>query len=60
MTSPSSPPPRSPMAGGAPLALLTLLGPIVGGLLGQPSIGLLVGFGLGVLVAILIWLRGKD
>jgi len=55
---PPPPPPRSPLAGGAPLALLTLLGPIVGGLMGQPTIGLLVGFGLGVLIAIAIWLWG--
>jgi len=47
------------MAGGAPLALLTLMGPIVGGLLGQPTLGLLVGFSLGVLVAIAIWLLGR-
>jgi hypothetical protein len=46
------------MAGGAPIALLTLAGPIIGGLLGQPVIGLLVGFGLGVLIAIAIWLAG--
>lgn len=48
------------MAGGAPLALLTLAGPIVAGALGySPSIGFLAGFGLGVLAAILIWLVGS-
>jgi len=60
MTNDPPPPPRSPMAGGAPLALLTILGAILGGLLfGQPTIGLLVGFGLGVLIAIAIWLRSR-
>jgi len=46
------------MAGGAPIALLTLAGPVIGGLFGQPVIGLLAGFGLGVLIAIAIWLMG--
>ncbi|MBO9574525.1 MAG: hypothetical protein J7494_02190 [Sphingobium sp.] len=48
---------RNIMAGGAPLALLTVAGPFLAGVLGfSPSIGLLAGFGLGVLLAILIWL----
>lgn len=60
MTEPSSPDKngRNPMGGGAPIALLTLAGAVIGGLLGQPSIGLLVGLGLGALVAILIWRMG--
>jgi hypothetical protein len=60
MSEPSSPDKngRNPMGGGAPIALLTLTGVIVGGLMGQPSIGLLAGLGLGVLVAILIWRMG--
>lgn len=48
----------SPMGGGAPLALLVLAGVIIGGLMGQPSIGLLVGLGLGIIVALLIWRMG--
>lgn len=47
----------SAMGGGGPLALLTIAGTVVGGLLGQPSIGLLVGLALGMLVALYIWLR---
>lgn len=51
---------RNIMAGGAPLALLTVAGPVVAGLLGySPSIGFLVGLGLGVAVAVLIWLTGR-
>jgi len=46
------------MGGGAPLALLMLAGVIIGGFLGQPTLGLLVGFALGALVAVLIWRMG--
>jgi len=49
---------RPPMGGGAPLALLVLAGVIIGGLMGQPSIGLLVGLALGSIVAVLIWRMG--
>ena len=51
---------RNITAGGAPLALLTVAGPVVAGLLGySPSIGFLVGLGLGVAVALLMWLTGR-
>lgn len=53
-----SPDSRPPMGGGAPLALLLLAGVIIGGLLGQPTIGLLVGLALGIVVAVLIWRMG--
>jgi hypothetical protein len=57
MTTPRSN--RNIMAGGAPLALLIIAGPIVAGLLGySPSVGFLVGLGLGVAVALLLWLAG--
>ena len=46
------------MGGGAPLALLLLAGVLIGGLLGQPTIGLLVGLALGIVVAVLIWRMG--
>ena len=49
---------KPPMGGGAPLALLLLAGVIIGGLMGQPTIGLLVGLGLGIIVAVLIWRMG--
>ena len=49
---------QSRLAGGGPLALLVLAGTIVGGLMGQPSIGFLAGLGLGALLAIVIWRRG--
>ncbi|HEX7857948.1 MAG TPA: hypothetical protein VF503_30070 [Sphingobium sp.] len=56
-SSPNSRKPRNPMGPGAPIAFLIIAGVIIGGLLGQPSIGLLVGVGLGILVAALSWRR---
>jgi hypothetical protein len=48
------------MAGGAPIALLTIAGPIVAAYTGHStSLGFLVGLGLGLLVALLIWLSGR-
>lgn len=54
--------PRRPPAlgGGAPLALLIITGVVVGGLLGQPSIGLLVGAAAGIALAVLIWWRNRN
>lgn len=46
------------LAGGAPLALLIMAGVIIGGLMGQPSIGLLLGTAIGIIVALLIWRAG--
>jgi F0F1-type ATP synthase assembly protein I len=50
---------RGARAGGAILAGAILAGVIVGAILGQPSIGFLAGTGLGVLIALLIWLRDR-
>lgn len=44
---------------GAIIALLILAGTIMGGLLGQPSLGLLIGAALGALIALLLWLRER-
>jgi hypothetical protein len=49
----------SGLAGGAPLALLMIVGVIVGGEFGQPTIGLIGGTALGVALAIVIWRRGR-
>lgn len=46
------------LAGGAPLAFLIMAGVVIGGLMGQPSIGLLVGTAIGIIVALLIWRAG--
>ncbi len=50
---------RNPRGGGAIIALLALAGVIGGGLLGQPSAGLLAGLGLGAALAVLLWLRDR-
>lgn len=53
-----TPPPanRAPKAGGVLLALAIIVGVLGGGLLGEPSIGFLVGFAVGVLLVALVWL----
>ncbi|BAI96092.1 hypothetical protein Sj15T_04190 [Sphingobium sp. TA15] len=52
---------KEPIGAGAILALTILGGTIVGGLMGQPSAGLLAGTALGIAIAVLLWLwdRGK-
>lgn len=57
MTKPNAKPPTG---AGAIIALLILAGTIGGGLLGQPSIGLLAGAASGALAALLLWLRERD
>ena len=52
----SPPAKRPPMAGGFLLAVSIVGGVIIGGLMGQPSIGFLVGLGVGTLLAALLWL----
>ena len=50
---------KNPTGAGAIIALLIMAGAIGGGLLGQPSIGLLAGVAAGVLIAVLLWLRDR-
>lgn len=50
---------KEPTGAGAIIAFLILAGTIGGGLMGQPSIGLLAGTGAGVLIALLLWLRER-
>ncbi|WP_294137316.1 hypothetical protein [Sphingobium sp.] len=50
---------KDPTGAGAIIAFLILGGAITGGLMGQPSIGLLAGVGAGVLIALLLWLRDR-
>lgn len=51
--------PGNTLGVGAPVALLLIGGAIVGGLLGQPSIGLLVGAGLSVILIAVAWRLGQ-
>jgi hypothetical protein len=46
-------------AGGFILAICLIAGAIVGGLLGQPSAGLLAGGSLGALIALALWWRDR-
>lgn len=55
MTSPT----KNPTGAGAILALAILGGTILGGLMGQPSAGLLAGTALGIAIAIMLWLRER-
>ncbi len=57
MTGPHKP--KTPTGAGAIIALLIIGGAILGGLKGQPSIGLLVGAAAGVAIALLLWLRDQ-
>jgi hypothetical protein len=51
--------PRSPIAGGFPIAAGALLGTAVGVALRQPTIGFLGGLALGGVLALAIWLRDR-
>ncbi|EQB07371.1 hypothetical protein L288_09705 [Sphingobium quisquiliarum P25] len=50
---------KNPTGAGAIIAFLILGGTIAGGLMGQPSAGLLAGAALGALIALLLWLRER-
>ena len=55
--------PSSPRAGGAIIALTTIAGALAGKFAHQPSIGILAGFAIGVVISVLIWradVRRKD
>jgi hypothetical protein len=45
--------------GGVFIAIGAIVGAIGGGLMGQPSAGLLAGLALGALVALLIWWQSR-
>ena len=51
-------PSRSPVAGGAPLALSIVAGATIGLFMGQPTMGILIGTAIGIAIALLVWLRG--
>lgn len=50
---------NEPTGMGALIALLIMAGAIIGGLMGQPSLGLLAGLALGVAAAVAMWLRER-
>lgn len=51
-----SPPTKSPMAGGFFIAAALLVGAIAGFVRGEASFGFMVGLGVGVTLAVLVWL----
>jgi uncharacterized membrane protein len=61
-TPPPPPPARNAAGAGGPLVLALLAGIVIGFLLGQPTIGFLVGAAAGVAIAVVLWLRdrGRD
>jgi uncharacterized membrane protein len=59
MSRPMSQPRRYTQAAGSVLAIAIIVGAVAGVIVGQPSIGFLVGLGAGVLIAILFWLNDR-
>lgn len=51
--------PNSSAAGGALIALGTIAGAVIGFLFMEATRGVLVGFALGVVAAVLVWLRDR-
>jgi hypothetical protein len=52
-------PPSSPVAGGFLIAGAITIGTIAGVVLGEPTIGILVGTASGVAGALIVWLRDR-
>ncbi|ASK88771.1 hypothetical protein [Sphingorhabdus sp. SMR4y] len=51
--------PKNSSGGGVFIAIGAIAGAFIGGFMGQPSAGLLTGLALGVLLALLIWWKGR-
>lgn len=50
---------RGSMAGGSVIAVSVLAGSLIGAFKQQPTAGFLIGLGIGVVVAIAVWLLGR-
>ena len=48
-----------PRAGGFLLAMSILLGPVIGSMFGEPSLGFLSGLGIGLLLLLIVWLSDR-
>ena len=53
------PAPKPRQAGGVLLALGFTLGSVIGVVLGEPSAGFVIGGGIGIALAVAIWLRDR-
>lgn len=51
--------PKSPAGGGCLIFAGFLLGSFIGIAYGQASLGVLIGVGVGVLLAVILWLAGR-
>lgn len=49
-----------PRSGGFLLAMSILVGPIVGSLFGEPSLGFIIGLGVGLLLLLAVWLADRQ
>lgn len=58
-SNPSGDGPGNRNGGGVFIAIGAIVGVFLGGYMGQPSAGLLVGLALGALAALLIWWKGR-
>lgn len=52
-------PRRTTIGGGFLVALGTIVGAFAGANVGQPSLGLLIGLGVGTALAFAVWLRDR-
>lgn len=59
MSDPHAPPPRSSAAGGVLIALGAMLGAAIGFAIGEATPGMLTGTGIGIALAVLLWLRDR-
>ena len=50
---------NGPQAGGFLLALCILVGAVIGVVKGQPSVGVIAGIAVGIVVAIALWLKDR-
>lgn len=51
--------PNTPMAGGCFLSLAIMLGVVIGFTQGQASLGFVIGLGVGLIIAVGVWLRDR-
>ena len=50
---------KGTQAGGSLLAISIIVGTVAGAIAGEPSMGFVGGLGVGVLIAVLLWLRDR-